>query len=77
MNEKILDMRGLDCPLPAVRFKEAMRKCKDSCDNFKIICDSASVRENIMRIAIEYGFFVEFEESAESCEVMILLLTRN
>ncbi|MDI6891729.1 MAG: sulfurtransferase TusA family protein [Actinomycetota bacterium] len=56
-----VDVRGLSCPLPVVKTKEALEKNPD--ETIVVLVDTAVSRDNVDRLARNKGFSVNAEES--------------
>lgn len=56
-----VDVRGLSCPLPVVKTKEALEKNPD--ETIVVLVDTAVSRDNVDRLARSKGFSVSAEES--------------
>lgn len=56
----MIDARGLSCPQPVILVSEAM---KSGSDEYKILVDSPTPKENITRYAESHGYSVSVEEN--------------
>jgi len=56
-----VDVRGLSCPLPVVKTKEALEK--NPSETIVVLVDTAVSRDNVDRLARSRGFSVSAEES--------------
>jgi selenium metabolism protein YedF len=59
MADMVLDLRGLSCPLPVVRTKEALESMEDG--DLTIIVDNESSRINVGRFLESQGFIAHVE----------------
>ncbi len=59
MKENIVDCRGLACPIPVLKTKEALEK---GIGNFTIIVDNKASRENVKRFVEKMGYSAHVEE---------------
>jgi tRNA 2-thiouridine synthesizing protein A len=57
---KVVDARGLSCPLPVLRTKAALEEGYDEVD---VLVDHEAGRENVARFAAGSGFQVEIEDA--------------
>jgi TusA-related sulfurtransferase len=53
-----LDLRGLSCPIPLIKTKQAMEKA----DCVQVIVDENTPKENILKYARSQSFQTEFAE---------------
>lgn len=56
---RILDVRGLSCPQPALRAKQAIKGIKEG--NMEILVDSQASRDNVSRLVQKAGWNVDIE----------------
>ncbi len=64
MEDIKLDMRGLACPLPALKTRSTMlelEKNKSKSHKIIIVVDNAASRDNVMRIGKKYKYDVQLE----------------
>ena len=59
--EKIIDCRGMACPLPVVNAKKAAEEC-GSCDVLTVLVDNEIAVQNLTRFAEHKGFAVSAEK---------------
>lgn len=45
--DEILDLRGLSCPIPLIKTRDALR----TVDNLTLVVDEPTARENILKFA--------------------------
>lgn len=57
---KVVDARGLNCPLPVLKTRAAF---EEGCDELEILVDHEAGRENVTRFAASQGFLVEIKEA--------------
>mgnify|MGYP001198577189 CR=1 FL=1 len=65
-----LDVRGLSCPLPVVKAKQAMEK--NASEEISVLLDSNVAKENIFRLAVMKKYTVH-EEAATGDECRLVL----
>jgi len=58
--EKTLDLRGLSCPEPAVKTKNALKDMTGG--TVEVTVDAGTARDNVERIGLERGWEVTIEE---------------
>jgi selenium metabolism protein YedF len=58
---KIIDCRGLACPLPVIQSRKAMAEA----NKVTTIVDNTAARDNVSRMAAKEGFAVEVEEKED------------
>lgn len=58
----IVDARGLSCPLPVLKTKEAIEKGDEK---IEVLVDNNTALENITRIAENKGFTVKSQQNAD------------
>ena len=56
---KRVDARGLSCPEPVIRAKNAMESCDKE---YEILVDNVVAKENVSRFANHQGYQVQVEE---------------
>lgn len=66
MNE-VLDLRGLSCPIPLLRTKEALA----GIEAVEVLVDEAAPRENIMKFARSQGYQVAVVETEGAWQLKI------
>jgi tRNA 2-thiouridine synthesizing protein A len=65
---KEVDARGLSCPLPVLRSKEAIENEKG---DILVKVDNASSRDNVERLAKSKDLNVEVQEKEEEYHILI------
>ncbi|KYZ75177.1 preprotein translocase subunit TatB [Anaerosporomusa subterranea] len=65
--ENTLDLRGLSCPIPLIKTKQAMEKA----DCVQVILDETTPKENILKYARSQSFQTECEEVAGEYRITI------
>jgi selenium metabolism protein YedF len=63
-----VDARGLACPIPVVRTREALR---GGAERIEVLVDNATARDNVSRFAASQGCAVEVAEEGECFRVLI------
>lgn len=63
-----VDARGLSCPIPVVRTKQALDKDPDECC---IMVDSYAQVENVTRLARSKGYECKSEQDGETYKVVM------
>jgi TusA-related sulfurtransferase len=58
----VVDARGLSCPLPVLKAKEAIEKGEEK---IEVLVDNNTALENITRMAENKGFTVESQQNAD------------
>ena len=58
---KRLDARGLSCPEPVIMIRQAMMSKENQ---YEMIVDNPTSKENVMRYAEHQGYHVAIEETA-------------
>lgn len=58
--KKVIDARGLNCPLPVLKTKAAL---EEGGDELEVLVDHEAARENVARYAESRGFLVEIREA--------------
>ena len=56
---KLLDARGLSCPEPVIMIRKAMLSKNDQ---YEMIVDNPTSKENVMRYAEHQGYTVSIQE---------------
>jgi tRNA 2-thiouridine synthesizing protein A len=65
-----LDLRGLSCPIPVVKTKEAIDK--NPGEPISIILETAVARENVWRLAESKKYTVKIDsESGAKCHLLL------
>lgn len=54
-----IDVRGLSCPIPVVKTKQAIEKNPDQ--GITVILDSEVSKENVIRLAGSMGYEAQYE----------------
>jgi selenium metabolism protein YedF len=67
--EKVVDVRGLECPLPVVRAKEALAEVEGG--TLVVLVDDAISRDNVRRAAEKWGHGVAIAEQGGAIAVRI------
>ncbi len=57
---KTVDARGLSCPEPALRTRQALQKLNQG--TLEVLVDTGTARENVSRLAENLGWVVTVEE---------------
>ena len=57
--EEIVDARGMACPAPVVKTREALQR---GCREFEVLVDNPTARDNVTRFAASQGCAVEVSE---------------
>jgi TusA-related sulfurtransferase len=63
----ILDLRGLSCPIPLVRTKQAL----DTLDCVQVVVDEPTPKENILKYAHSQKFLSECEQCGDEYRITI------
>lgn len=74
LREKIIDNRGLSCPLPVINTKKALDELiKEGIDEFSlmVIVDNEAAKENVMRFASTAGYQTTAERKEEGICILI------
>lgn len=58
----VVDARGLSCPLPVLKTKEAIEKGDEK---IEVLVDNNTALENVTRLAKSKGFAVETKKSVD------------
>ena len=69
--EKIIDCRGMACPLPVVNAKKAAEEMKDA-DVLTVLVDNEIAVQNLSRFAQHKGFTVSAEKKGEQEYAVIM-----
>lgn len=65
----VVDARGLSCPLPVLKAKEAIEKGDEK---IEVLVDNNTALENITRMAESKGFIVESQQNDDGdCQIFI------
>ena len=56
----MIDARGLSCPLPVIKTKQAIEK--EHPDALEVLVDNATAKENVSRLAAHAGYRVTVKE---------------
>lgn len=56
---KTIDARGLSCPEPVIRTRNAL---KGGADQYMVIVDNSTAKENVTRFAVSQGYKVSVVE---------------
>jgi len=56
--ERIVDARGLSCPLPVLRVKAVL---EERPEEVRVLVDSGAARENVSRLGQSMGYSVDIE----------------
>lgn len=71
MNEvKILDVRGLSCPQPALQTKQLIKNLEGGV--VEILVDSKTSRDNVSRLAEKAGWNITVEQNPDGCFKLVL-----
>jgi len=57
---EVVDVRGLSCPEPVIRTKEALEAMRS--DEVVVLIDREAAKENVLRLARSFGCAVEVVE---------------
>lgn len=68
---KTVDARGLSCPEPVIRTKNALTSGEKA---YTVMVDNVTARENVSRFAMHQGYQVSWKEDGED---FILTLENN
>ena len=68
-----VDARGLSCPIPVVKTKQAMES--NQADEITVLVDSNVAKENVSRLATSKKYSVNVQSSADDEYKLILTLT--
>ncbi|GAB4112077.1 MAG: sulfurtransferase TusA family protein [Candidatus Caldatribacteriota bacterium] len=58
-----IDVRGLSCPLPAVEVRKRLLKVDHGA--LEVLGDTGTAKDNIIRLATNMGWKVEYKENGE------------
>ncbi len=58
-----IDVRGLGCPAPVIKTKQAMDK--NPSETLTVLVDNAAARENVSRLAVSRKYSVKVETTAK------------
>ena len=72
--EKIIDCRGMACPLPVVNAKKAAEELA-SCDVLTVLVDNEIAVQNLSRFAEHKGFGVSAEKKDEKAYAVIMTVS--
>ncbi len=64
-----VDVRGLSCPIPVVRTKEAIDKSPKT--PLTILVDNEVSKENVSRLARGHGYSVEAERTEDGFRLVL------
>ena len=67
---KVLDVRGLSCPQPALKAKQFIKGIKEN--NAEILVDSQASRDNVSRLVQKAGWNVDIEGQSNGVFKLIL-----
>ncbi|HNZ32463.1 MAG TPA: sulfurtransferase TusA family protein [Smithellaceae bacterium] len=65
-----VDVRGLGCPVPVIRTKEAMEKNPDQTIN--VLLDSETAKENVSRMAQSKKYAMKIEQGEDEEYKLVL-----
>lgn len=65
-----IDVRGLSCPIPVVKTKQAMEK--NPADTIVVLLETAVSRENVLRLAKNQGYSSSVEKTTGNEYKLIL-----
>lgn len=65
---EVVDARGMACPAPVVKTREALQRGHTE---FEVLVDNPTARENVTRFAISQGCRVEVSEEGETFRLAI------
>jgi len=65
--EKMLDLRGLSCPIPLIKTRDAL----NSFDNLKVIVDEPPAKENIIKFAKSHNYKVQCNADGSDFTIVI------
>ena len=69
MSENVVDARGLSCPVPVIKTKEALDSV--GAGEIKVLLDEEVAKENVTRLASSRGCSVDVSESGGEYELII------
>ena len=64
---KLIDCRGLACPAPVLRIKDAIDK--EGLDEFTVIVDNEAARQNVSRFLDSRGFNISVEQAGSDFKI--------
>ncbi len=64
-----VDVRGLSCPIPVVRAKDAIQKNPGK--ELKVILDNKTAVENVSRLAKNSGYSIKTGEEGEDYTILM------
>ncbi|HJX34482.1 MAG TPA: sulfurtransferase-like selenium metabolism protein YedF [Desulfatiglandales bacterium] len=64
---KLIDCRGLACPAPVLRAKDAIDK--EGLDEFTLIVDNEAARQNVSRFLDSQGFNISIEQAGRDFKI--------
>jgi TusA-related sulfurtransferase len=67
---KNLDTRGLSCPEPVLRTQAALKNLAPG-ETLEVLVDSATPRDNVLRMARAKGCTAEFEEAGGEYKLIL------
>lgn len=65
--EKVLDLRGLSCPIPLIRTKDALTVC----DSLTVLVDEMPAKENIIKYVMSQDWQTECINKGREFELKI------
>ncbi len=68
---KTIDARGLSCPEPVIRARQALAKMTTG-DELEILVETVTSRENVRRTIASYGLEVEVSEHQDGYRLLVL-----
>ncbi len=68
---KTIDARGLSCPEPVLRARQALAKMAAG-DELEILVETVTSRENVWRTIASYGLEVEVSEEGDGFRLLVL-----
>ncbi len=69
MDGKEIDARGLTCPIPVVRTKQAITE--NPGEKITVLVETAVSRENVSRLAKSLGYSVAIEKVADEFRISL------
>jgi len=70
MSQNIIDARGLSCPEPALRTRQAIGKIKSG--TLEVLVDTVTAKDNVTRLARNNGWQVTLEEKPDGSYRLVL-----
>lgn len=64
-----IDLRGLSCPMPVLKVKEALEKGNDK--DLRVLVDQGAPFDNVSRLAVKKGCEVKSKELDDGMELNI------